>query len=201
MFSAKATRWETLAQRILPRHRLTVKPWIYDVVLIVGGSLFVALCAQIRIPLPFTPVPITGQTLGILLVGSAWGSRLGFMSLMCYLLLGMAGMPFFAGGESGWQYLQGATGGYLLAAPLAAALVGWLAERGWDRRIPTTALSMILGNVLLYVFGVAWLAFFVGFPAAIVKGMLPFLVGDLIKIAIACLVLPGTWQLVQRSRR
>lgn len=199
MFFARAAGSETLAQRIIPRRGMMVSPWFYDLALIIGGSLFVALCAQIRIPLPFTPVPLTGLTLGILLVGSLLGSHLGFTSLICYLFLGLVGMPFFAGGESGWQYVQGATGGYLLAAPLAAMLVGWLAERGWDRRVGTTALSMILGNILIYVFGVAWLTTLIGFPDAFFKGMLPFLVGDLIKIAIACLVLPGAWQLLKRN--
>jgi biotin transport system substrate-specific component len=186
----------TLAQQVMPRGGVFANRWVYRIALVVGGSLFAALCAQIRVPLPFTPVPITGLTLGVLLVGSLLGSRLGWASMFLYLLMGVVGLPFFAGGEAGWQHVQGATGGYLLAAPLAALLVGWLAERGWDRRVATTALSMLLGNTLIYLVGVAWLAVLIGLQAAIVKGLLPFLVGDLIKIGIACLVLPGGWRLL-----
>ncbi|NJN67884.1 MAG: biotin transporter BioY [Chloroflexaceae bacterium] len=170
--------------------------WLFSALLILGGSLFVALCAKIRVPLPFTPVPITAQTLGILLVGSLLGWRLGLLSMGLYLAMGVAGLPFFTGEGAGWSYLLGATGGYLLATPLAAALVGWLAERGWDRRVPTMALSMIFGNAIIYLLGVAWLAALIGLQAAVVKGMLPFIVGDAFKIAIACVVLPGGWRLL-----
>lgn len=186
----------TLAQQVMPRGGVFANRWVYRIALVVGGSLFAALCAQIRVPLPFTPVPITGLTLGILLVGSLLGSRLGGVSMLLYLLMGVVGLPFFAGGEAGWQHVQGATGGYLLAAPLAALLVGWLAERGWDRRVATAALSMLLGNMVIYLVGVAWLAILIGLQAAIVKGLLPFLVGDLIKIGLACLALPGGWHLL-----
>jgi biotin transport system substrate-specific component len=174
--------------------------WLFSALLVLGGSLFVALCAKIRLPLPFTPVPVTAQTLGILLAGSLLGRRLGLWSMVLYLAMGIGGLPFFTGEGTGWSYLMGATGGYLLAAPLAAALVGWLAERGWDRRVLTMALSMVLGNAVIYLLGVAWLAALIGIQAAVMKGLLPFIIGDVFKIAIACAVLPGGWRLLGRKQ-
>lgn len=187
----------TFAHQLQPHRGVLAHPGVYSTLLVLGGSLFVALCAQIRIPLPFTPVPVTGQTLGILLVGSVLGSRQGVLSMLLYLAMGLVGLPFFAGGGAGIEVIQGATGGYLIAAPLAALLVGWLAERGWDRQAHTTVFSMILGNVIIYALGVAWLAMLIGGAAAIEKGLLPFLIGDIAKIAIACVVLPGAWRLVR----
>jgi biotin transport system substrate-specific component len=189
----------TQVQHVLRQRGTMQSAWAFDALLIVFGSLFVALCAQIRIPLPFTPVPITAQTMGILLVGSLLGARHGTLSMLLYLALGAIGLPFFSGGNGGIQWLQGATAGYLLAAPLAAALVGWLAQRGWDRHIASAALSMLLGNVIIYALGVAWLATLVGISAAIQQGLLPFIIGDVLKIAVACLVLPGGWHLIKRT--
>ncbi len=190
----------TLAHQVVPQRGLLKHAWLRATLLILGGSLFVALCAQIRIPLPFTPVPLTLQTLVILLTASLLGSRQGMLSMLLYLLLGAVGLPFFSGGQGGIQVLQGATAGYLAAAPLAALLVGYFAECGWDRRIATAALAMLLGNLLIYALGVAWLATFVGFQAALVQGFLPFILGDLLKIGVACLVLPGAWLLLGTRR-
>jgi biotin transport system substrate-specific component len=129
-----------------------------DLSLVLAGSLFVALLAQVAIPLPFTPVPITGQTLGVLLVGAALGSRLGFMALLAYLLEGAMGLPVFAGGTGGLAKILGPTGGFLLAFPLAAGLVGLLVERlGLDRSFLGTLLAMLLGNALIYLLGLPWL--------------------------------------------
>ncbi len=189
----------TQVQHVL-RHRGTAQnAWAFDALLIVFGSLFVALCAQIRILLPFTPIPFTAQTMGVLLVGSLLGARHGALSMLLYLALGAIGLPFFSGGNGGIEWLQGATAGYLFGMLLSAALVGWLAQRGWDRHIATTALSMILGNIVIYALGVAWLAMLVGVSAAIHQGLLPFVIGDVLKIALACLVLPGGWQLIKRN--
>lgn len=196
---------ETLAQRIVPRRGILSNEWIFQLFLVLTGSWFVALCAQIRIPLPFTDIPITGQTLGVVLVGSLLGSRLGVISLLVYLAQGAIGLPFFQGGNAGLQYLTIApSAGYLFSYPIAAALVGWLAERGWDRKVPTTLAAMVLGNIVIYAIGVAWLSGFPivgqseprGIAAAIATGMLPFLIGDGIKIAIASGVLPGAWKLL-----
>lgn len=196
-----STTSETLAHRLLPRRGFLAHTTVANAVLVLAGSLFVALCAQIIIPLPFTPVPITAQTLGVLLVGSLLGTRQGALALVLYLLMGLVGLPFFAGGESGWHYVQGATLGYLVAFPLAAALTGWLAERGWDRSTLTTMLSMVLGNAVIYTLGVGWLALLIGLHAAVMKGMVPFIVGDIVKIVLAGVVLPGGWLLVRSRNR
>jgi biotin transport system substrate-specific component len=191
----------TLVQHALPQQGEGANRWAFASLLVLGGSLFVALCALIRIPLPFTPVPITAQTLGIVLVGSLLGSRQGMLSMLLYLGMGAIGLPFFSGGNGGIEWLQGATAGYLFAAPLAALLVGTLAERGWDRRVSTTIAAMVLGNLVIYALGVAWLALSIGLQSAFMQGMLPFILGDAVKIAIACVVLPGGWQLLKSHRQ
>jgi len=172
---------------------------LYDAALIVGGSLFVALSAQVAIPLPFSPVPITGQTLAVLLVGALLGSRRGGLSLLTYLAEGAAGLPVYAGGTGGLVPLMGPTGGYLAGFVVAAFVTGLLAERGWDRHFVTTVLAMVLGNIVIYAFGLPWLAHFVGGAAVFALGLLPFLPGDIIKIIIAAILLPGGWKLLGRS--
>ena len=171
---------------------------IRDTGLVVGGSLLVAISAQISIPLWFTPVPITGSTLGVLLVGAALGSRRGALAVLLYLIEGVLGLPFFAGGGAGWPVLTGPTGGYLLGFVVAAYVVGLMAERGWDRRFWTAAMAMLVGELVIYLFGVPWLAYFVGAGDALPKGMFPFIPGDIVKVIIAALVLPSTWRLVGR---
>ena len=183
----------TLLDRSLPRLNRRVR----DILLVIGGSLCVAVMAQVRIPLPFTPVPITGQTFAVLLVGAVLGSRRGAASLALYLLMGLVGLPFFAGGTSGLAIVIGPTGGYLIGFIVAAYLVGLLAARGLDRRIPSALLAFLAGEVVIYLFGVAWLSFFLGIPHAIAAGLLPFLIGDAIKLAAAGLVLPAAWKLVK----
>ncbi len=193
---------QTLAQRLVPRQGILENAWVYNLMLTFLGSWFVALLAQISIPLGFTPVPITGQTLGVLLVGSLLGTRLGTLALLLYVAQGAIGLPFFADGNSGVQVLSGSTAGYIYGFVLAAALTGWLAERGWDRKVSTTVLSMVLGTVLIYVPGVIWLAGFVGgLEEAVVLGVLPFLLGAAIKIAVAAGVLPGAWKLLGSEKK
>jgi len=119
----------TFVHTPLAQTLLTRPSWVRDSMLVLGGSLLVAALAQVRIPLPFTPVPLTGQTFGVMLVGAGFGSRLGFLALLLYLLEGLLGLPFFNGGGSGLSHLTGPTGGYLLAFPLAAGLMGWFVER------------------------------------------------------------------------
>lgn len=173
------------------------KALAYDISLILGGSLFVALCAKITIYLPFSPVPITGQTLAVLMVGALLGSRRGAACLLTYLAEGVAGLPIFAVGEtSGLARLMGPTGGYLVGFVVAAYLTGLLAERGWDRRVGTTILAMLIGNSTLYVFGLRWLAVFVGIQRALPLGLYPFVPGDLLKLAIAAMLLPTGWKLL-----
>ncbi len=182
----------TLGDALLPRGRTL---WT-DAVLVIAFSLFVALTAQVQIPL--WPVPITLQTLGVLLTGAALGSSRGALALLLYLAEGAAGLPVFAGWSYGMARLAGPTGGYLIGFVFAAALVGWLAERGWDRRVSTAAAAMLLGNLVIYAFGVSWLAVALGdVGTAIGKGLLLFIPGDLLKIAVAALVLPGAWRLTR----
>ena len=187
----------TLAPTLLARALPRVDRRVRDLLLIVVGSLFVAALAQVRIPLPFTPVPLTGQTFAVLLVGAALGAKRGAASLGLYLLMGITGLPVFAGGASGLAYLTGPTGGYLVGFVVAAALVGLLATRGLDRRIPSALLAFLAGEVVIYLFGVAWLSVYLGVQRAIAAGLLLFLVGDAIKLAAAALALPAAWKLAK----
>ena len=171
---------------------------LYDLALIGGGSLFVALAAQIAIPLPFSPVPITGQTLAVLLVGALLGSRRGACSLLLYLMEGAAGLPVFATGTGGLTRLLGPTGGYLVGFVAAAYVTGWLAEHQWDREVLSNALAMFLGNVVIYVFGLPWLACFVGAGRALALGLYPFIAGDLLKLALATVSLPSGWGMLEK---
>ena len=185
----------TLARTWLPQAGVQ-----YDVLKVLVGSFFIALCAQIAIPLPFTPVPITGQTLGVLLTAALLGSRLGALTIVAYLAEGAAGLPVFApGGAIGIARFYGPTAGYLIGWLPAAFLVGWLAERGWDRKFWTTALAMVLGNLIIYVGGIAGLARYFQAEERLMKGMIPFLIGDAIKIILAAAALPGAWALTDRA--
>ncbi len=169
-----------------------------NVALVIAGSLLTALAARMSIPLPFTPVPITGQTFAVLLIGAVLGSRRGAVSMAVYLAQGLAGLPVFAGGQAGLAVLLGPTGGYLIGFIAAAFITGWLAEHGWDRRPFTTAVAMALGNIVIYLFGVPWLAAFAGIERAPLLGLVPFLPGDVLKIGLATLALPGAWWVVRR---
>lgn len=171
-------------------------------VLVVTGTLLVAVASQIRIPLGFTPVPINGGTFAVMVVGAALGARRGGLALLLFLVGGLVGMPFFAGGGSGWQYVTGATGGYLVAYVLAAVLLGCVAERGVDRRVRTAVPAMLVATAVIYTMGAAWLAIRLGVPflgregSAWSMGVQPFLVGDVLKLVLAGLVLPAAWRLV-----
>ena len=170
-----------------------------EVALILGGSLLIALSAQLRVVLPFSPVPITGQTFMVLLLGALYGSKRGPATIVTYLALGVMGLPVFAGGAFGIARLVGPTGGYLVGFLAAAFVVGLLSERGWDRKPWSTAASMIIGNGIIYVAGVLWLSRFVGWQAVLSTGVLPFLTGDALKIALATILLPAGWKLIGRS--
>jgi len=156
-----------------------------------------ALAAQIQVPL--WPVPITGQTFGVLLLGALLGSRRGAASMLAYLGQGFMGLPFFAGGTAGLARLAGPSGGYLVGMIFVAFLVGRLCERGWDRRFSTAVLAMLSGNLLLYAFGLPWLALFTGWDPVIKVGFVPFIIGDILKIAMASLVLPWGWQMLKKG--
>jgi biotin transport system substrate-specific component len=165
-----------------------------DVALIIAGSLLTALCSQIQIPLQ--PVPITGQTFGVLLVGALLGSRRGAASMLTFIGMGAFGLPVFAGGAAGLARLTGPTAGYLVGFAVAAAVVGFLSRHGWDRRVATTVVAMVLGTLTIYIFGVAWLSRFVGWSQVLATGVAPFLIGDTFKLALAAVALPWTWKLV-----
>jgi biotin transport system substrate-specific component len=172
---------------------------MYDLTLVLGGSLLIAVCAQVAIPLPFSPIPVSGQTLAVLLTGALLGSWRGSLSVLTYLVQGIAGLPVFAGGRAGPAHLLGPTGGYLVGFVLAAWVVGRLAERGWDRRATTTLLAMLLGNATLYACGLSWLAVFVGVERAPPLGLYPFVGGDLLKLAVATALLPSGWRIIGRG--
>lgn len=175
------------------------KDWRRLAFLVVVGSLLIALLAQMEIPLQ--PVPITGQTFGVLLVGALLGSRLGAVTVLTYLAWGVVGLPVFAGGSSGLARFVGSTGGYLVGFVGAAFLVGWLSERGWDRRVLSTAVAMLLGTILIYLPGIAWLSRFVGWDRVLELGLAPFVIGDLLKVALAALALPIAWTIVNSDQK
>jgi biotin transport system substrate-specific component len=172
----------------------------WDVALVVGAAAFVGLLAQISIKLSFTPVPITGQTLGVLLAGTALGWKRGAAAMALYGLAGVAGVPWFAGAASGYV---GASFGYIVGFFFAAAVCGYLAERGADRTILRSVPAMLAGEVMIYLFGVSWLAFdlHVGAGTALHLGFTPFVIGDAIKAAIAAGLLPAAWKLAGRASR
>jgi biotin transport system substrate-specific component len=184
----------------LTRRARQQRAFLVDSLLVVGGSLLVVAMSQLVIPLPWTPVPITGQTFAVLIVGATLGSRLGSYSLALYLMEGIAGLPVFAGGSGGIGHLLGPTGGYMVGFVLAAGVVGWLAERGWDRRPGKALLAFLLGELAIYLPGVLWLAFYVGSNRALMAGFWPYLPGDAIKVVLAAVALPSAWGLTRQVR-
>jgi len=173
---------------------------VRDAVLVAGGAALTGAAAQILIPVPGSPVPMTGQTFAALLVGAALGWKRGALSMALYLAVGAAGFGWFQNGSSG---LYGASAGYIVGFVLAGALVGALAGRGGDRTPLRTAGTMVLGNLAIYSVGVPWLmaSTGMGLSTALEKGVVPFLIGDALKIAVAAALLPGTWALVSRVRK
>ena len=166
----------------------------YDIALIIGSSLLIGLCAQLAIPL--WPVPVTGQTFAVLMVGALIGARRGCFAVLAYIIEGAAGLPVFAMGRGGFAVLRGFTAGYLVGFIAAAYIVGLLAQKGWDRRIGTTILAMVLGNIVIYTFGLLWLSSLPGINNVLREGLYPFIIGDLLKIALAAILLPSGWKLL-----
>lgn len=171
--------------------------FVRDFGLIVGGSLLIVLGAKLTVP--FVPVPMTFQGFAVVLVGAALGSRLGAFAAMAYLAEGLAGFPVFALPAVGPAYLIGPTAGYLISFPLAAWLVGILAERGWDRRFDTTVLALAAGQTLILFGGFLWLSRSVGAFGAYMTGVAPFLLADVLKSVLAALALPVAWRIIWRS--
>ena len=174
-----------------------------DAVLVLTGSLVVAGFAQLYVRLPFTPVPITGQTLGVLLVGTAFGWVRALATFGLYLAEIAVGLPFGAEAKAGAEVLTLATpsAGYLWGFLVAGTIMGWLANRGWDRRLRTSVVVMLIGSLIIYAFGVPWLAASIDVPLgeALALGMYPFLIGDAIKLLLAAGLLPAAWKLVGRD--
>lgn len=197
--STAEERGITLADFLVPiRVGERTPSWVRHAVLVVVGALFVALCAQVVIPTQ--PVPFTGQTFGVLLVGGALGFRRGLLALLLYLAIGSFGLPVFAQGKAGLAIVQGATGGYLIGFVLAAAIVGRLAELGWDRKIGGSLAAMAIGTAVIYVIGVPWLKITLGMPweTAITEGMTKFLIWDVAKLAVAAGIFPLAWWIIGR---
>jgi biotin transport system substrate-specific component len=181
--------------------------WVKRAVLVVLGVVALTAAAKVRIALPGTPVPMNLGTLAVLSVGAAYGVRLGLVTLLAWLALGVAGFSMFAGSDAadpakiGWAYMTGGTGGYLVGYVLAAGVLGWLARRGWDRSVGLMAVAMLVGNVVLYVPGLLWLRGFAdGWAQTLEWGITPFLVGDAVKLALAALIFPALWRLVGSAR-
>ena len=187
----------TLRLAVFPRSSL-----VTDAVLVLAGTGFVALAAQVSIGLPFTPVPITGQTFAVVLVGASLGALLGLASLGLYLFVGALGAPVYADGNHGWDVLTGPTGGYIVGFVLAAVFTGLLAQRRWDRRFSSAVAAMLSGNVVIYLVGLPWLAekLDTGLEKTFELGLYPFVVGDLLKLYLAGALLPGAWRLVERLK-
>jgi biotin transport system substrate-specific component len=174
---------------------------LQDALVVFAMSLFIALCARISIPLPYTPVPLTGSTLGVLYAGALLGPARGVVSVALYLLMGGSGLPFLAGGASGWTHFIGATGGYLVGFLPAAWITGALARRGWDRSPLTAALLMVCGSSAIFAFGLIGLSFYVPAGQLLAKGLYPFIIGDLAKSCISAGLLPLGWKLTGRRDR
>ncbi len=190
----------TLALAIAPPRERARARIAYQAVVALASSLLVAGLAQISISVPWTPVPYTGQTLGVLLVGASLGPGFGAISLGLYLLEGAVGLPFFAGAAHGASLLSFAevTGGYLWGFVVAAAIVGWLSRRGWDRSFRSAIGAMFIGEVVLYAIGVPWLMAALGVPLkrGLELGLYPFVIGDTLKLLLAAGLLPTAWRLV-----
>lgn len=174
---------------------------VYNVMLIVAGSALITLGAYAQIRLPFSIVPVTGQTLAVLLIAALLGSRLGVAAVLAYLVQGGSGLPVFAGGAAGMAWMVGPTGGYLAGFVLAAFVTGLLAERGWDRRFGTAVVAMLIGNVMIYLVALPWLALFIGPVGAVTQGLLPFVPGAAVKIVLAGLLLPSGWMVLRLLER
>src|SRR4030042_351742 len=173
---------------------------LWDVVLVAGFACFTAAFAQISFWIG--PVPVTGQTFAVLLSGALLGSRRGALSQLTYLAIGATGIPYWfaLGGPPGIARLVGPTGGYLVGFVAAAFVVGWLAERGWDRRVWMAIPAMLGGSIVIYIFGLSWLSHFVPGDAVLQAGVYPFFIGDLIKVVAAALILPSGWMLLRRFK-
>jgi biotin transport system substrate-specific component len=167
-----------------------------DALYALAGTAVIAASAQVAVPM--VPVPMTMQSLVILIVGMAYGWRLGGATVALYLAEGLVGLPVFANFHAGPAALFGPTGGYLFGFVAAAALAGWLAERGWSRDVFRTGLAMLAGHILLFAAGLSWLANFIGWEKAVALGFVPFILGSIVKIALGATLMPALWGVVAK---
>lgn len=170
-----------------------------ELTLVIGGSLAIAAAAQLKVFLPFTPVPVTGQTFAVLLFGALYGARRGAATAMSYLALGIMGLPVFSAAPPGPAALLSPTAGYLAGFVGAAWVTGALSERGWDRKPGTAALAMAIGSCVIFACGLTWLSQTVGWRNVLQTGLFPFIPGDLVKIALATAILPAGWKLLGKN--
>src|SRR5438128_5425400 len=180
-----------LNERLIRGHALT------NVALVIAGSAIIAIAAQIAIPVPFTPVPLTLQPIAVILVGAALGSTRGAAAASLYLLEGLSGLPVFAQGHGGPLWLLGPTAGYLYSYPFAAFIAGWFSQRGWGSSIVRALAGMLIAMAVIYAGGWSWLAILAGPRAAFTMGIVPFVIADIVKIAIGAAVLPYAERLIQ----
>ena len=190
---ASVARPFTLVDIAIPRSNA-----LTNTLLVIAASLVTAAAAQLEVRLPWTPVPITGQTFAVLLTGTVLGARRAFLAQCLYVLEGACGLPVFAGGAAGVVKLLGPTGGYLIGFPFAAAMTGAFAEHALDRTPWRMFLVMIAGSVVIFGLGLGQLSRFVPANALLASGLLPFIPGDLVKAAFAAAVFPAAWKLVDR---
>jgi biotin transport system substrate-specific component len=191
--------YKTLSDLVRPRSFSFGR--LYDIFLMIAGIVCLTLSAYIRIPLPFTPVPLTAQTLTVLLIGVLYGSKRGVLCTVLYIVVGIAGLPVFQGGHFGLAYIiKGTTAGYLFGFIAAASVTGYLAEQGFDRSFWKSFVAMCIGNIIILTCGCVWLAA-VGLKNVIVIGALPFILGDLVKIFLASIILPAGWKMINRADR
>ncbi len=167
---------------------------LYDGIIVIAASLLMAILAQIRIPVAISPVPITGQTLGVILLGTLLGRIRGALAMLAYLLEGIAGLPVFAGGAAGLAYFIGPTGGFLIGFVAGAFVCGYLAEKGWNAFFLTSVAAMILGLAAVYYFGLSWMLLYVDSGRLFKIALIPFIPGEMIKIIAASLLLPLAWR-------
>jgi biotin transport system substrate-specific component len=172
-----------------------------QVLFVAAGVAFISLLAQIAIPVPGSPVPVTGQTLAVLLIGTTYGARLGLMTFATYLLAGVAGAPIFAGSTHGIEKVIGATGGYLVGMLIASFLLGYLADRKADQKFKTSFPALLLGDAVIFFFGLTWLHYSLdlSWSATFAAGLTPFIFGEILKIAITATSLPLIWRKISRT--
>ncbi|MCF6304984.1 MAG: biotin transporter BioY [Rhodobacteraceae bacterium] len=176
-----------------------------QVVLVVAGIALMAIAAKIKVPLPNTPVPVSMGTFAVLTIGAAYGPRLGLATIIGYLIIGALGFDVFANSSAalnGWTYMTGSTGGYLVGFVLALLVLAYAATKGWDRSMIKLVPVLVVANAFIYIPGMAWLSYLYGMDisTAFAKGVAPFLMGDVLKIALAALLLPAAWAIVKRIK-